>query len=107
MRKQAEKEVTITEYETVEFGCNRCGKLEQNADSFTENGFHNFGVNFGYGSKYDTDQWEFDLCEDCLFEVVKDFKVAPSGFMIDSYEYVEDYEKTSQENFLRWKSEGK
>lgn len=56
--------------------CNKCGKSSLNAkDSFSVNLFHNFTVEFTYGSEDDGTVWRFDLCEDCVKEYVKSFHV--------------------------------
>ena len=30
------------------------------------------GIHFGYGSKYDNEYWELDLCEKCIEELFGD-----------------------------------
>ena len=67
--------------------CNRCG-LEYNTEErdFEEwqwKTIFPFKVHFGYSTKHDLENWEFDLCEKCIEEIVSAFKVAPT---IESYD---------------------
>lgn len=67
--------------------CNKCGK-EFKDDRLNPRGYHNpmmhkFVITFGYGSIHDTEQMTFWLCEDCIFEDTKDFKILPK---------IEDYD---------------
>lgn len=54
--------------------CNKCGKQIQQYDEV--NGFHHSG-RFGYGSKYDGELFEVDLCVDCIDELVDKFTIDP------------------------------
>jgi hypothetical protein len=58
--------------------CNRCGaEATPNLLLSGEEveAIHQFRVSFGYDSKYDGELWKFDLCEDCIEEIVNTFKV--------------------------------
>lgn len=50
--------------------CDRCGNeeiiLQLDTSYLIE-----FDHHFGFGSKYDMEKIEFDICETCLFEVLK------------------------------------
>lgn len=100
-----EKEkVLLVEKEVVSkvtYVCNKCGKEEvedtPEQDFTVNNKIHEFGVNFGYGSSFDTEYWRFDLCNDCLMGLVKTFKHEPDGFG-------EDYGEKYLE-FNEWKKE--
>ena len=46
--------------------CDKCGVEAKKYESFIEIYHH-----FGYGSEYDNEYWEIDLCEKCLLEVIK------------------------------------
>jgi hypothetical protein len=53
------------------------------------------------------ESWHFDLCEDCLVEIIKSFKYVPNGFREDkSYFIINDYDE-HQKIFNRWKETGK
>jgi hypothetical protein len=67
MRKYIETEVIVKELECVGVTCNRCG--EDKVDSTMVK------IDFDYGSKFDMQHWVFDLCDDCVQEVVQDFKI--------------------------------
>lgn len=92
MRKQIKKEVITKkiEYQDTSVTCNKCGKEEVlTADDYQKewqaNEFQSFSCYFGYGSRYDMESWEFDLCEECLTELIKTFKIVPDGFAEDIY----------------------
>lgn len=58
--------------------CNFCGKMGK---EFFQGGSGK--VSFGYGSKYDTTYYDFDVCDDCFdkhFKPLKD-KVKPTSYM--------------------------
>lgn len=58
----------------VEIICNNCGKsYDMTQVQFFSHPIHGFTASFGYGSKYDTDTWSFDLCEKCLERMVSQF----------------------------------
>lgn len=93
--------------------CNKCGVSEDRSDGncnseygdYYDTGyddtFASFETNFGYGSRYDNEHWSFDLCEECLTELVKTFVVVPDGFGEDSY-----CVKYPQVMFDEWKETG-
>jgi hypothetical protein len=59
--------------------CNRYGITKAITDlGFEEDQFHAVELIFGYGSNYDTEKWEFKLCEECIVEYVKTFKHQPN-----------------------------
>ena len=37
-------------------------------------------LSFGYGSRFDTDTWGIDLCDDCIEDFVTTLKYPPTGF---------------------------
>jgi hypothetical protein len=91
MRKQIEKEYIERKFEYIDESvtCNKCGKEkilsgEKFQREVQANKFQSFDCSFGYGSHYDMENWEFDLCEDCLEEIVKTFKIVPDGFGEDN-----------------------
>jgi len=55
--------------------CNRCGKEEKVTDYFSDIQSQKF--DFGYGSSYDGDTWEFELCDNCAKEIIKNWKYQP------------------------------
>jgi hypothetical protein len=44
---------------------------------------HSFKTEFGYASEYDGQVWKFDLCEDCIIELVNGFKIEAEIFKLD------------------------
>ncbi len=63
--------------------CNKCGREFVNPlakgsamEQFMwDANVHGFKVMFSYGSKFDMQEWEFHLCDDCLEEIAKGFSV--------------------------------
>lgn len=112
MRIEKTHEVVKPTVETLEqtITCNRCGHdttFDPESHNFEQDKYHEFYCHFGYGSSYDMEQWTFDLCEDCLVDIVKTFKYVPSGFRLDqSFAIVEDESEEHQKLFDHWKETG-
>ena len=51
--------------------CNKCGKTDDGG--FVD--MSGFEVLFGYGSKRDGDCIKFDLCSECVEELINSFKI--------------------------------
>lgn len=81
--------------------CNRCGKNETN--EYEQ--YQNINLMFGYGSKHDMEEWNFSLCDDCLVEIIRDFKFVPKGFKVDNY--IQLTKEQHQNIFEDWKRTGK
>lgn len=45
--------------------CDRCGKETMNRSGYHDREGTTFTLDFGYGSRFDLDQWRFDICDDC------------------------------------------
>ncbi|MEK4025404.1 hypothetical protein [Sporosarcina sp. FSL W7-1283] len=101
MRDYKKKEVTITKSRLQKVVCNKCGKHDDAKEGINLAHYQEIGVSFGYGSDYDMQSWKFDLCEECLVELVKTFKIIPEGFGQDSY-----YAKYPKAMFEHWKETG-
>lgn len=70
--KIIEKVTKTVEVEVVkDILCNKCGKTT-NYDGLIE-----VVSKHGYESNYEFDAWCFSLCEDCLIEFMKTFKLRP------------------------------
>ena len=62
--------------------CNRCGKTHKinhndDQDFVYQNQFQNIALYFYYGLKRDTQRVEFELCDDCIDEIISGFKYPP------------------------------
>lgn len=83
--------------------CNKCGcEIPDSINS-------NFYASFGYGSKHDGQEWSFELCENCLEDIIKTFKYIPGGFKENPYIHIdnedrqkifEEYKKTGEFDLL-------
>ena len=78
--------------------CNKCGC---NIPDSLNGGYE---VRYSYGSVYDNESWSFELCENCLLELISTFKHIPKGFYDDSYISLSDNER--QIVFEEWKKTG-
>ena len=54
--------------------CNMCGKVFDNYDEFMGFSIHRI---LGYGSKYDGDTLELDLCCECVDKLIEMCTVSP------------------------------
>ncbi len=63
MRHTKKEQHTSTRDVTTGYTCDHCSK-EIAAENHTREGT-TFVCTFGYGSRYDTNDWKFDLCDDC------------------------------------------
>ncbi|MDN4493357.1 hypothetical protein [Ureibacillus aquaedulcis] len=85
MRDYKQIEKTEIDYKLSSITCNKCGtthtfKSENQFTEWQEETFQSFDFTFGYGSKFDEEHWKFDLCEDCLEELVDSFVHKPEGY---------------------------
>jgi hypothetical protein len=81
--------------------CNKCGKTTVRTYS---DDFKTINLDFGYGSRFDGERWIFGLCDDCLEDMVREFKYVPSGFKIHNVLPLSD--TTHQKVFEDWKKSG-
>lgn len=85
MRDYKQVKKTVIENELSSITCNKCGNTHTFHGEFHEkvwqdDKFQSFDFNFGYGSKFDEENWKFDLCEDYLEELVESFVHKPEGY---------------------------
>ncbi|WP_440110033.1 hypothetical protein [Paenibacillus sp. QZ-Y1] len=68
--------------------CNKCGVVKEfkQVDDYIFNNFsHSIIVEFEEGSIFENQRWAFDLCEECVTALVRDFKLAPEGIQTNKY----------------------
>ena len=53
--------------------CNRCGKEAVATNYDASNLYHEIKIEFGYPSPNDGMTWKFDLCEECIKDIVDEF----------------------------------
>lgn len=84
----------VEELESRIIICNKCGDSEEGYYV----GCQSVTFDFGYGSYFDGEQWELELCDSCIKELAKSLKLVPKGFnqSFGSEEY-------SQKEFDKWK----
>lgn len=78
MRVVENVEKVVIDRKLISIICNKCGEVSEEIDYINTN--QEFNLSFGYGSDYDTQNWQFDLCEKCLMEIVNEFQIEPEGF---------------------------
>ncbi len=75
--------------------CNKCGftmDLEKTEyEEFMVDTIHSFKVGYGYASLHDEEFYQFDLCENCLEELYKTFKIPPKTTL--GWDWDKDYGK--------------
>lgn len=81
-KKTEQKIAWVTSVTKSVIICNKCGKEESrqnNPDPSYYDRWHNFKATGGYGSFYpsDNETIEFDLCEECLKELIDSFVHSP------------------------------
>ena len=79
------KTVLVEKVEATSIVCNRCGMSFDCDEDFANNLIHDFDIQFGYGSRHDLEEWNFDLCEKCVEELVAFFKFKPAKFEIGAF----------------------
>jgi len=71
----------VKKFIATEYICNMCGKsISAEIDKKynpERNLFHDFQIDFQYGSKHDNESWKFDLCEKCLLKIIQLFDIEP------------------------------
>jgi|SaaInlStandDraft_4_1057021.scaffolds.fasta_scaffold20813_4 hypothetical protein len=73
MKKTITETVERTEEIVVSLTCNCCGKTYTH-DDVDMGDITNIDFSFGYGSRFDLQHWDFDICDDCIEAWVKTFK---------------------------------
>jgi hypothetical protein len=93
-------EEVVMNHKLISVTCNKCSKRSTD-EGYGHKSFQEFNTSFGYGSRYDSQNWSFDLCDDCLTELIQSFKIVPTGFGESSY-----YATYPQIMFDEWKETG-
>jgi len=74
MRETRREKVPMTTEVTTSVKCDRCGK-EMLVGEHHKAGT-SFSLGFGYGSRFDLDEWSIDCCDDCAEWLRGEFKTA-------------------------------
>lgn len=101
--EKEEKTMVVKNVKSIQ--CNCCGNVIQPE---MLNTVQEISLSFGYNSNYDSQLWTLDLCENCLTNIVKTFKVVPENFMkCPQYIYPSDGNSELQQKlFEQWKETG-
>ena len=67
----------ITVEKVVVKGCNKCGK-RLGGPSMSK--IQSLNINFPWGSTFENTSWQFELCDECIKELVVSFVGVPQGF---------------------------
>lgn len=82
MKETVAKQKVVIETTVTSVTCNCCGHKVSGRDADYNNNITSLRVDFGFGSKFDTDQWSMDICDSCLENWVGTFK-----YPVDKKEY--------------------
>lgn len=113
MRTNIIEEIQVTKMETQIIQesrmCNKCGKefikdQNDNWNDFYDAEIHGVGFSFGYGSPFDGERWEYDVCEQCMVDYIKTFQYVPEGFKQNEYHLLTP--EQHQKVFDNWKETG-
>lgn len=100
--EKVEKTEIVSELRGIQ--CNKCGEIFQpNYGNATQQ----LAINVGYNSIFPS-SFKFDLCEECLSKIIKEFLIVPDNFMnCDPYDqgFVPD-NMLHQQQFDLWKLNG-
>ena len=77
-----EKEVTVTKQVPSKVICDRCGITKEPYEEFIE-----VKHEYGYSSPKDGDYIEFDICESCMEDVIRDMKIKARFYQNDISEF--------------------
>jgi len=77
---QIKEKQTIEKEVTIETKCNNCGC------TCTVGRYQSFDIDWGYYSNYDMQTWFFDLCEDCLTKLSRNFVIPVDKKDIDAWQ---------------------
>jgi len=99
MRITKSVEVTKNEQFLVGSLCNKCGEVFEPHDDKIQS----FNLQLGYHN------WQYELCDDCIVDMVRSFLIVPSGFMSDpNFTSSFDIDHELHQNlFDEWKLSGK
>jgi hypothetical protein len=78
--KTINKTVEIIEVVSTKITCDKCGKEEEYKD-YDATSITPINIDFGYGSKFDTNNWNMDLCDSCIEDFIISLKNPPKGFL--------------------------
>lgn len=110
MRTMESLPVTTYQEFVSEITCNRCGRKHEFPTS-TESMYdepkeldqnHEISLSFRPLSMFSSQHWKFDLCEECLLTIIRDFTLVPDGFMQTALPSTDP-----QAQFNNWKNTGK
>lgn len=102
MKNYKKETVTVEKQIHVSTTCNKCGKTvePEQVDFWVWETFaYDFSIAFKEGSEFEGQRWLSDICEECVIEFVKTFKIVPQYFD-------ETVSEKSQEVFDEWKITG-
>jgi len=98
-------ETIVTVQDLKGIVCNKCGDVF-NLENIDSCPIQQINLYFGYESKFDNQKWGIDLCENCLLDIIKSFKIVPDNFMSDP-SYTSSFDTDAvlhQDLFENWKS---
>lgn len=74
MKQTMAEQKIVIETKTTSVTCDCCGKTIKGEHASDMGDITDVVIQFGYGSRFDTDIWKMDICDDCLEKWVSTFK---------------------------------
>jgi hypothetical protein len=106
MRKKERIQSTVYKEIATEITCNRCGAKKDVMTNYNpldvQDFYQEISLSFPPHSMFSNQHWKFDLCDECLLTIVRDFKLVPEGFMKTALP-----NRFPQLQFDNWKQTGK
>jgi len=87
------KETIVIEDKLIAVACNKCGEI---VDFEQSQPYQSFDITFGYGPD-DNKNLRFEICDECIKDIVKGFKIEPEVTVNDVSDWEWPIEET--ENF--------
>lgn len=77
MKEITTSKETIEKEVVISLTCNRCGKMDDSEHVAYASEIETWTHSFGYGSNQDGTVMEFELCDECVHEIINAFKFSP------------------------------
>lgn len=77
MKNNITEELKIDISIVKEIICDCCGDKVSGVEDVSMSDIQTQYLSFGYGSKFDTEELEYDVCDDCIVEMFEHFQNNP------------------------------
>ena len=77
MEKVEIVETVRKEKKVISVICNMCGKTDEGFQNIMFSDISKINIEFGFGSTFDGETWDLDLCDSCLEKIASKLKYPP------------------------------